>query len=300
MRGVSCLLAIALAFAGCGKSSVDSPRLTDPLLGTGAAEKVADGFEFTEGPLWIERPGYLLFTDTQASAIEKLVPPSAVSVLRRPSNASNGLAVDPGGLLIACEGGAHRVTRTLADGTVESIAARYGTRALNSPNDVIVARNGTIYFTDPDFGAVDPNDKQPVSGVYRLALDRTLTLIASDLRSPNGIALSPDDKTLYVGEMLDHYIRQYVVHADGTVDTPKKLADTARTPDGIGIDDLGNLYVSTLAGVQVFSPEGALRGTIAVPEQPSNCTFGGEDRRTLYITARTSLYQVRVNVPGKP
>lgn len=246
------------------------------------------------------QPGYLLFSDVLAGEIEKLVPPSPVTVFRKPSNASNGLALDPDGLLIACEGDAHRVTRTLSNGTIDPIATTYGGKSLNSPNDVISAADGTIYFTDPDLGRTNPNDKQPFSSVFRLGTDKSLALVSSDMQSPNGIALSPDGKALYVGDSAQNYLRRYALHPDGSAGPPTKLADTAPMPDGFSVDDLGRLYVATLAGIQIFTSDGALQGTIAVPEQPSNCAFGGADRRTLYITARTSLYQVRVATPGKP
>jgi gluconolactonase len=291
-----------LVLAGCAKDpppAAPDAAPVDPLKDLAPVTKVASGFQFTEGPLWMQ-PGYLLFSDVLGNQIERLDPPSAISVFRKPSNLSNGLAVDPQGLLIACEGGAHRVTRTLADGTIDPIATTYGGKSLNSPNDVICASTGTIYFTDPDLGATNPNDKQPFSGVFRILPDKSLALVSNDMQAPNGIALSVDEKTLYVGDSAKNFLRTYVVHPDGSADTPALFANTATQPDGFTIDDNGNLYVATQAGVQVYAANGTLRGTIVVPEQPTNCAFAGADRRTLYITAQTSLYQVHANIPGRP
>jgi gluconolactonase len=260
-------------------------------------EKVQGGFEFTEGPLWFG--GRLLFADIPADVIFQLVPPGTATRYRFPSHNANGLAVDPQGRLVASENGTHRLTRSFADGQVETIAAKYEGKSFNGPNDVIVRRDGAIYFTDPD-GEADANDRQPFQGVFRLDPGGSLALVARDMKEPNGIALSPDETTLYVVDWGLNRVDRLALNADGTAGAPTPLVTTAVWPDGMAVDDAGDLYVATKAGVQVFRPEGTSRGTIEVPEQPSNCAFGGADRRTLYITARTSVYRVSLDVPGPP
>lgn len=285
------------ASAGSGGSS--GAPFVDPTQGVSAVQKVAGGFNFTEGPVWMAATGKLLFTDIPNSRIHELTPPSTtVTVFREPSGQANGLGVDTQGLLIACEHAGRRVSRTAAGGQVSPLATTYTGKQLNSPNDVIVRSDGTIYFTDPPYGG-NPN-VLGFQGVFRIDPSQTLHLVSSDMFRPNGIALSPDEKTLYVTDSEQHYVRSHPVKNDGSTDPPKKLMDTSNGPDGMAVDDQGYLYITTSAGVEVYTPSGTLHDTLKVPEQPANCTFGGSDRKTLYITARKSLYSVVLNVPGKP
>lgn len=274
----------------------------DPLAGAPAVTLVpgAGSYGFTEGPVWLAASARLLFSDIDASQILALVPPSALSLLRGDSGEANGNAVDAMGRLVTCEGGRHRVTRTLTDGSIELLAERTGGKLFNSPNDVIVRADGNLYFTDPNYGGRDPADHPPVEGVYRRDPSGNVTLVDGTLMRPNGIALSPDGKILYVADEPRDLVQRYDVATDGSVSGGQKLVDTANGPDGMAIDDAGNLYLATAAGIEVRRPDGSLRGTLAVPEQPANCTFGGADRRTLYITARHGLYQVALAVPGLP
>lgn len=278
----------------------------DPLAGTTkTATLVKDGFQFTEGPVWIG--GRLLFTDIPAATIWQLEANGQTTVFRASSGGANGLAVDPEGRLLAAEHGNHRVSRSAATiGAVPApVAERFpkaGGKRLNSPNDVIVRQDGNIYFTDPDYGGPIAGDSQlPVKGVYRVDPQGELTRIADDMGKPNGIALSPDGATLYVDDTEGAYVRAYPVAADGSVGAPAKLTDTAKAGcDGMAVDDAGNLYVTTQSGVEVFDRTGKPLGVVTVAKTPTNATFGGPDRRVLYVTAQDGLYSITLNVPGLP
>jgi gluconolactonase len=269
----------------------------DPLAGTGSPTEVKGAFQFLEGPLWRAADGVLLFSDTNANIIYKLTPPSTVTSFRSNSGAANGNAVDQNGLLITCEGANKRVTRTQANGTVVAVTSMYNGAAYNSPNDVIVRSDGTIYFTDPSYGGTKT---QPGEYVYRVSPAGAVSIVDSTLTRPNGLTLSPDEKTLYVADEPNAKIVKYTVSSDGSTSAKAPFADTSASPDGITSDDAGNVYASTAAGIEVYRANGTKIGTVAVPQQPANCAFGGADRKTLYITARTSLYAVSLNVPGKP
>ncbi|MGH3765918.1 MAG: SMP-30/gluconolactonase/LRE family protein [Pseudonocardiaceae bacterium] len=270
------------------------------MLGRGAVEKVSGGFTFTEGPVWIAPKGVLLFSDIPANTINELQLPATVTVFRKPSGAANGLGVDPQGRLIASEGDNRRVSRTLADGAVVTVADRWQGKRLNSPNDNVTRSDGTVYFTDPPYGLPAGQARElDFQGVFRVDPAGMLHLESSDMNRPNGAALAPDGKTLYVDDTAAGLVRKFPVRPDGSLGPPTTFAPAAEG-DGMAMDDAGNLYVATSGGVQVFKPDGTPWGTISVPERPSNCTFGGRDRKTLYITAQTSLYRVPLQVPGLP
>jgi gluconolactonase len=296
------LSAADLAATDLAGAASDLQPYPDPLAGTGAATQAPGSgtYQFTEGPVWLSR-GVLLFSDIPANRIYEYDPLAQMVVpFRDPSGNANGLAIDGAGRLYACEGGQRRVTRT--DGAVTPIASTFNGQPFNQPNDVIVRSDGTVYFTDPNY--TGQPGSQPKERVYRLTGAATpaaaLTVVDDTLARPNGIALSPDERTLYVADEPAARVYQYPVAGDGTVGARADFAATANSPDGMAVDDAGNVYVATQAGVEVRRPDGTLRGTVPVPEQPANCTFGGADRRTLYITARKGLYQVRLNVPGLP
>lgn len=273
------------------------------LVESGDPERLATGFQFTEGPVWIEE-GYLLFSDIPASRIHKWSPNGGVEVWREPSGESNGLTLDRQNRLIACEHKNRRVSRTKADETVVTLADRYQGKQLNSPNDVVVKSDGTIYFTDPPYGIRPEEREQPCNGVYRILPDGTLELLADDFDRPNGLAFSPDESILYVDDSPRRHVRAFDVRSDGTLANSRIFADMDHpqpgSPDGMKIDVEGHLYVAGATGVWVFEPDGTLLGVIVPPERPANCAWGDAGRKSLYITARTSLYRVRVKVPGLP
>jgi gluconolactonase len=275
----------------------DAPMF-DPLAGVGTVETVQGGYIFTEGPQWREATNDLVFSDIQGNTIYRYTGSGAPVVHKMPSNMSNGLAIDGAGKLVAAEHGSRSVTR---DGT--QIAAMFETKQLNSPNDVIVAADGTIYFTDPPFGL--PNGTPSAlgfMGVFRIAPDGTLT---AERRGgmgerPNGIGLAPDGKTVYVADSADGKLYKYAVGAGGTLGERQLFATTAGGPDGLAVDIGGNVFVTTSGGVEVFAPSGTRWGKIATPMQPANCAFGDADHRTLYITARTTVYRVKLANAGLP
>lgn len=272
------------------------------LVEPGDPERIASGFEFTEGPVW-HPDGYLLFSDIPAARIYQWKPDGSVMVWRERSGNSNGLTLDRQVRLIACEHGNRRVSRTEADSDVVlTVADRYEGKRLNSPNDVVVKSDGTIYFTDPPYGIEPDQREQPYNGVYRILADGTLELVADDFERPNGLAFSPDESVLYIDDSARRHVRAFDVRPDGTLVNSRVIADMDHpqpgSPDGMKIDVEGHLYITGATGVWVFEPDGTLLGVIVTPERPANCAWGGADRQTLYITARTSLYRIRTTVPG--
>lgn len=265
-------------------------------------KRLATGFQFTEGPIWFAAENYLLFSDIPASKIYKLSSGNKVSVFREFSNNSNGLTRDKEGRLIACEHGTRRLTRTEKDGSITILADQFQEKKLNSPNDVIVKNDGSIYFTDPPFGIKIEQQKQPYQGVYCISPDGKLILVADDFERPNGLAFSPDEKKLYIDDSFRHHLRVFDVQDNGILTNGKIFYDMKINkpgcPDGMKVDIQGNIYCTGAGGIWVFNPEGNHLGTIVTPEIPANCAWGDADLQTLYITAQTSIYTIRVNIPG--
>lgn len=275
-------------------------------------ERVATGFLFTEGPVWHRDGQYLLFSDMPGDVMRKWSERQGILEFRKPCSKSNGLTFDAQGRLIACEHASRRVTRTEADGTINVLASQYQGKPLNSPNDVVVKSDGSIYFTDPPYGLMDyygiarPQDLS-FQGVYRISPSGDLQLLVDDFEAPNGLCFSPDESLLYIDDSPRMQIRVFEVRADGSLTSGKLFFDfTSREhpgdggPDGMKIDERGNLYSTGPGGIWIINPAGAHLGTIETPEAASNLNWGGPDRTTLYITASTSLYRVRLKVAGNP
>jgi gluconolactonase len=273
-------------------------------------EQLVSGCIFTEGPLWHLHDRYLLFSDMPGDHLRRWSAKDGVSTFRKPCNKSNGLAWDRKGRLIVCEHASSHLTRTEADGTITVLASHYDGKELNSPNDVVVKSDGAIYFSDPTYGRVEhygvPRETQlAFRGVYRLAPDgKTLTLLADDFGQPNGLCFSLDEKTLFVNDTDRQHIRAFDVKPDGTLANSRIWAATvgegAGAPDGMKIDSAGNIYSCGPGGIHVFAPDAASLGVIKVPEYTANFCWGDDDLKSLFITASTSVYRIRVAAPGTP
>jgi gluconolactonase len=297
----------------------------DDIVPTGAQiERLASGFLFTEGPVWVPRTsatdGYLLFSDPNANTIYRWSSDGQVTVFRTKSGytgvdigqygqpGSNGLTLDREGRLTINEHGNRRVTRLEKTGALTVLADRYQGRRLNSPNDLVYRSDGALYFTDPPFGLPkffeDARRELQFSGVFCL-IKGELKLVSRDLAGPNGLAFSPGERYLYVGnwDPAKKIVMRYEVRPDGDLADGRVFFDMTSAPgddaiDGIKVDRRGNLYVSGPGGLWILSPEGKHLGTIRGPEHPHNMAWGDDDGRTLYLTAQTSVYRVRLNVPG--
>jgi gluconolactonase len=283
------------------------PALDQIVSSSAKIEKLADGFGFLEGPIW-SKEGYLLFSDIPKNTIHKWEPNGKVSVFRQPSNNANGLFYDQQGRLVMCEHGSRQVTRMEKDGKITVLADKYEGKRLNSPNDLVVKSDGAIYFTDPPWGLQktdDSPDKELVmNGVYRLHNGK-LQVVEALMHRPNGLAFSPDEKYLYVGNVLNNkeVWHRYEVQNDGTLRNGKIFFDASKhdvrgNPDGLRVDVKGNLYATGPGGIWIISPEGKALGRVEFPELPANCAWGDKDGKTMYVTARTGLYRIRFNNEG--
>jgi gluconolactonase len=271
-------------------------------------ERLVTGCIFTEGPLWHAREKYLLFSDMPGDHLRRWSEKDGVTTFRKPCNKSNGLAWDSQGRLLACEHASSSVTRTEADGKITVLASRYDGKELNSPNDLAVKSDGAIYFSDPTYGRMEhyglPREPELYfRGVYRLSPDgKTLALLADDFGQPNGVCFSLDEKTLFVSDTDRQHIRAFDVKSDGTVTNNRiwaqTLGDAPGAPDGLKVDSAGNLYSCGPGGIHVFAPDATCLGVINVPEYTANFCWGDDDLKSLFITASTSVYRVRVAVPG--
>jgi len=268
-------------------------------------EQIATGFGFTEGPIW--SGDYLLFSDIPKNRIVRWQMRSEgpeVATFRSPSGNSNGLTMDRSGRLISCEHSTRRVTRTEVDGSISVLAERYDGRRLNSPNDVVVRSDGTIYFTDPPYGLGDAGAWReiPFNGVYRITPDGELVLLVDDFDRPNGLAFSPDEAILYVNDTARRHIRAFDVSAEGDISKGSVFIEMQSpedgAPDGMKVDQGGNVYCTGPGGIWIMDPDGKHVGSIVFPELPANLAWGDPDWRTLYITARTSIYRLRLDTPG--
>jgi gluconolactonase len=334
-------VALGFVFAAYPKATEDSLKLEDvtPALSSlisshQTLQKLVTGFKWTEGPVWIN-DGYVLFAEIPSNSIRKWSPRQGVSIFLQPSgykgiapyngpeSGSNGMTLDRDGRLTVA-GHAQRDVWRLESmdphGQITVLADSYQGKRLNSPNDLVYRKDGSLYFTDPPYGLRSQNDKDPekrlkINGVYRIpdATDRTpgsspdnskLQLLISDLPRPNGIAFSPDYQTLYISNSEPKKLwMRYDVNPDGTLRNGRVLHDATSDnrlggPDGIKVDMKGDLYVTGPGGIWIISPEGKHIGTIALPGRAGNLAWGDQDAKSLYITAAETLYKVRVKVPG--
>ena len=322
----SAVLDFYRAGAGTGAVPVETQVLRkdpglDTILTPGTKmERLAGGFQFTEGPVWDREGGYLLFSDPNNNLIYRWSPDGQVSVYRSHSGytgfnigeygqpGSNGLTLDREGRLTINEHGNRRVTRLEKNGVLTVLADRYQGKRLNSPNDLVYRSDGALYFTDPPFGLPkffdDPRKELPYSGVFCL-INGQLKLVTADLDGPNGLAFSPDERFLYVDNwnLKQKIIMRYEVRPDGSLANGRVFFDATAEPgedawDGMKVDQEGNLYLSGPGGLWVISPEGKQLGIIIGPEHPHNMAWGDEDGKSLYLCAKTGLYRIRFNISG--
>jgi len=259
-------------------------------LTAGEVTLVSEGYIFTEGPVWLPGEG-LIFSDVFVGKIYR----ADRSVFRNVSERTNGMALDPAGLLLSCESKPKQITRTEEDGTITVLADNYEGNSFNSTNDIAIRSDGLVYFTDP---GKTPKSEMSHNGIYSLdPATRDLTLLSKTLKFPNGIGFSPDESILYVADYLGGAIMQYDVDEKGGVSNVREFASVVN-PDGFAIDAEGKLWAAAKPGVVIFSPGGEQLGVIELPDAPTNCCFGGKDGKTLFVTARKKVYKIRTATPG--
>lgn len=273
-------------------------------------EKVGTGFFFTEGPLWHPTGKFLLWSDMPGDHMRRWSARDGVTTFRKPCNMSNGLTYDRQGRLLACEHATSQVTLTHPDGTIVPIATHYRGKQLNSPNDIVCRRDGRIYFSDPPYGrakfyGVERPQELDFQGVYRVGADpKSTELLVDDFDRPNGLCFSLDESRLFINDTARKHIRLFDVTPSGTLTNGRVWAETKGdkpgAPDGMKIDSAGNVYCCGPGGIHVFAPDGGLREIIETPERTANFAWGDDDYRSLFITASTSLYRIRVETPGLP
>jgi gluconolactonase len=284
-------------------------RLAGLVASDSVARRVATGFAFLEGPVWQTATESLIFSDIIGDTIYRWSERAGVEVFRRPSSMANGNALDREGRLLTCEHATSRVTRTHADGSIEVLASHYDGKELNSPNDIVVASGGAIYFTDPTSGrtaryGVERPQELSFQGIYWIDPGRpALTLLVDDFDKPNGLCFSPDETRLFVNDTNRAHIRVFEVAPDGILSGGQVWAELVGrgegVADGMKIDCDANLYCCGPGGIHVFAPDATCLGVIGLPEKVANFNWGGVDRRTLFVAASTSLYALDMHVPGR-
>jgi gluconolactonase len=274
---------------------IEGPPPPDPAPGSGVT-RFGGGFAFVEGPVWVKQ-GYLVFSDIYNSRIMKMSAPEQSATYRSFTNAANGNSMDVQGRLYSCERDGHRVVRMEKDGSVSVVASEFEGKRLNAPNDVVVRRDGQVYFSDPASDAVLDPRELGFNGVYHVTPAGKISLVAKMTR-PNGVALTPDGKTLYVADTQQRKIMAYDLDAQGNASRERVFIDGIDGgPDGLRVAANGNLYIAC-RGIAIYTPDAKLVKMIEFPETPANCAFGDSDLRTLYVTARTSVYRVRIPDQG--
>lgn len=336
MKKLLLLIGVMALAAGCGRQVASStiataaappaaivkldPRFDAIVPKDAVLEKLAEGFEWAEGPVW-NRPGeFLLFSDVPNNAIIKWKAGDGASVFLKSSGytgaesftgrepGSNGLTFDSEGRLVFCQHGDRRISRLEKDGSRTTLVDNYQGKRLNSPNDLVFKSNGDLYFTDPPFGLPksfdDPAKELPFQGVYRLSRDGKLTLLTKEIKAPNGIAFSPDEKKLYVADSARALWFVFDVREDGTLSEGKVLFDGAEqskgrpgVADSLKVDASGNIFGAAPGGLFVIAPDGTLLGRFDLGTATGNCAWG-EDGSTLFITSNSILYRIRLNTKG--
>ena len=287
---------------------IRDPRFTSIVGAHVEFERIATGCLFTEGPLWHPTGEYLLWSDMPGDHLRRWSKADGVTTFRQPCNKSNGLTWDRQGRLLACEHASSQVTRTEPDGRITPLATHYDGKQLNSPNDIVCAQDGGVYFSDPPYGraefyGVKREQELAFQGVYRAGADpRKAMLLVDDFDRPNGLCFSLDGRRLFVNDTARLHIRVFEVKGNGTLSGGQVWAETKGegkgAPDGMKLDSAGNVYCCGPGGIHVFSPEAVDLGVIQVPEYTANFAWGARDLRTLFITASTSVYTIRTVVPG--
>jgi gluconolactonase len=318
------LAAGAEKYPSFGKIERKDPRFDKLVPKDAHMEQLAEGFEWSEGPVWIKDGGYLLFSDIPRNSVMKWKDGEGITLFMKPSGytgvvdygrepGSNGLTLDPQGRVVFCEHGDRRVSRLEKEGGKKTLVDNYQGKRLNSPNDVTFKSNGDMYFTDPPYGLPknfdDPRRELAFCGVYRLGKDGQVTLLTKEMTRPNGIAFSPDERTLYVAQSdPDAAIwRAFEVNSDGTLGKSRVFFDATAwakagkkgLPDGMKVDQAGNLFATGPGGVHVFAADGTHLGTFDTDQPTANCAWG-DDGHTLYITANNYLVRVKLETKGKP
>jgi gluconolactonase len=273
-------------------------------------EQLGTGFLFTEGPVWHPTGKFLLFSDMPGDHLRRWSAAGGIETFRKPSNKSNGLTYDRRQRLVTCEHASSRLTRTDADGRIVPLATHFAGKQLNSPNDVVAKRDGGIYFTDPPYGrakfyGVERAQELTFQGVYRVGADpASPELLVDDFDRPNGLCFSLDETRLFINDTARQHIRVFDVARNGTLGKGRVWAETKGdkpgAPDGMKIDAEGNVYCCGPGGIHVFTADATLREVIEVPEYTANFAWGDDDYRSLFITASTSLYRIRLTTPGLP
>ncbi len=288
---------------------IKHPSFADIIDIDAGIEQIETGFDFLEGPIYHPTYGSVLFSDIMGNSLYSWHPEHGLSKRRINSYMANGNAYDHQGRFVTCEHATSRLTRTdITNDVYEVLASHYNGKQLNSPNDVVVKRDGTIYFTDPTSGrsagfGVPRDQELDFQGVYKLDPEtKELTLLVGDFSKPNGLCFNKDETLLFVNDTDHQHVRVFDVQADGTLGNGRLFAnlegDLPGVADGMKIDEDENVYTCGPGGIQVFSKDGTPLGIIVMPEKTANFVFGDEDRKSLYITASTSLYKMRVKVPG--
>ena len=264
-------------------------------------EKLIGDLQFTEGPVW-HPDGYLLFSDIPANRIIKYTPDGNVETYLQPSRNSNGLTFDHDLRLVACEHTGRQVSRQADDGQMETVVSHWDGKRLNSPNDLVVHSSGSVFFTDPPYGIQPEEAEIGFNGIYRVDGDGSITLLESDFGRPNGLAFSPDESVLYVDDTERRNVRAFDVNDDLSLSNDRVFIDMDTpeqgSPDGMKVDTSGNLYVTGAGGVWVISRTRSILGRSCFLSFRRTSGFGGDDYRTLFVTARTGLYSVGVNIAG--